>query len=930
MDKINLHGEWNFELDKKKIGAKEKFFNKKLKDTITLPTTTSEAKKGRLNTNIELGCLTDLYKFEGYAWFSREVYFLGNNVNKFIELIMERTRITHVWIDENYVGTYNSLCTSHHYDITPYIKKNKHKITIMVDNTEYPTKGGHMTSPDTQTNWNGITGEISINIINKIRLNNVKFYSNIENKTVTVKGNIVGGQAHSISLKVFDDEISYDKKRFYIKDNSFEFNYYMGENVKFWSEYNPHTYKMTIEIENNGEYISQETFSFGMLAFETTENKFLINGNETFLRGKHDGLIFPLTGYAPTDVDSWVKVLKIAKEYGINHYRFHTCCPPKAAFEAADLVGIYMEPELPFWGTITVEGDENHDGAMQDYLIEEGYRILDEFGNHPSFVMMSLGNELWGSKEVLSSILKRYKEYDSRHLYVQGCNNFQWSPCILEEDDFFSGVRFSGDRLIRGSYAMCDAPQGHIQTIAPNTNHNYDEMIRPSIKDKNLAGEVGVKQIQYGTGVKEVLVSEEEELIPSVPVISHEIGQYETFPNFNEIKKYTGVLRARNFETFKERLEEKGLINKADMYFKASGKLAAECYKGELETALRSKELAGFQLLDLQDFSGQGTALVGVLDAFMDNKGIISAEEWREFCSDCVLLGEFSKYVWMAKDVFECSVKISNYKEGIQGDMYLKAEVLSTTECIWTEEIKIKELFIGVNNLNTFKFKLPNCINPQKLTLKLSLSNLNISNHYDIWVYPEVPVISYDTDILVTDKLSEVIECISNNKKILYYPKDTQNLNSIKGTYCTDFWCYPMFRSISESMGKSIPIGTMGLLIDKEHSAFKHFPCEFYSTPQWWDIVMNSQLSILDDTKLDPIVQMIDNFERNHLLGLIYELKIEDASILVCTSLLKDIENSIPAQWLNYSLIKYILSDDFKPGQSININSFKKVFCKEE
>ena len=72
------------------------------------------------------------------------------------------------------------------------------------------------------------------------------------------------------------------------------------------------------------------------------------------LRGKHDGLIFPKTGYAPTDVNEWLRVLGIAKSYGINHYRFHTCCPPDAAFTAADLLGIYMEPELPFWGTIAL------------------------------------------------------------------------------------------------------------------------------------------------------------------------------------------------------------------------------------------------------------------------------------------------------------------------------------------------------------------------------------------------------------------------------------------------------------------------------------------------------------------------------------------------------------------------------------------------
>ena len=925
MTKINLHGEWNFQLDGEKSGISKELFKKGLNDTIILPTTTSEAKKGEINTDMEVGFLTDLYKFEGYAWFSREVEFPKKDGNEYIELLMERTRITHVWIDDNYVGTYNSLCGIHRYDITSYVNSIKHKLTIMVDNTSYPTKGGHMTSPDTQTNWNGITGQISINITNNTRLSNVKFYPNIEDKTVLVKGNILGNDIDKISLKAFDNSRELETRIFDINNNIFEVRYFMGEDVELWSEYNPHTYSMEIKIKNDGETINEEVYSFGMLSFKTTEKKFLINGQETFLRGKHDGLIFPLTGYAPTDLESWIKVLNISKEYGINHYRFHTCCPPKAAFEAADIVGIYMEPELPFWGTITTEEDENHDQVMQDYLIEEGYRMLDEFGNHPSFVMMSLGNELWGSKETLNSILKGYKEYDNRHLYVQGCNNFQWAPCILEEDDFFSGVRFSGDRLYRGSYGMCDAPQGHIQTDSPNTIHNYDEIIRPIVKEKGSAGEGGVKQIQYGTGVKEVLVSDTEEFIPKVPVISHEIGQYETFPDFNEIDKYTGVLRARNFEVFKKRLEEKELINKADMYFKASGKLAAECYKGELETAFRSNELAGFQLLDLQDFSGQGTALVGVLDAFMDNKGIISAEEWREFCSDCVILGEFSKYVWSSKEEFQCNIKVTNYKKEIKNPIVIRAELLKDSKVIWINKIEINELSIGVNTITNISFELPECKIPKKYTFKLTIDTLNISNHYDLWVYPLVPEID-NNDIVITNDLSNVLECISNNKKILYYPKVDENLNSIEGTYCTDFWCYPMFKSISEWMKKPIPVGTMGLLIDEKHSALDEFPCEFYSTPQWWDIVMNARLSILDYVKIDPIVQMIDNFERNHLLGLIYEFKVNEAKVLVCTSPLNKIDDSRPAKWLQYSLIKYMESEDFNPQKTIEKDMINSIF----
>ena len=472
---------------------------------------------------------------------------------------------------------------------------------------------------------------------------------------------------------------------------------------------------------------------------------------------------------------------------------------------------------------------------------------------------------------------------------------------------------------------MCDAPQGHIQTDAPNTIHNYDEIIRPTSKEKGSVGEVGVKQIQYGTGVKEVLVSETEEFIPKVPVISHEIGQYETFPNFKEIDKYIGVLKARNFEVFKERLEEKGLIDKADMYFKASGKLAAECYKGELETAFRSNELAGFQLLDLQDFSGQGTALVGVLDAFMENKGIISSEEWREFCSDCVLLGEFSKYVWNAGEKFNCNIKFTNYKKEFKGNILLVAELINGTDCVWSKEIEVNELSIGVNNLSTISFQLPECKAPQKCTFKLTVEELNISNHYDIWVYPIVPQIE-SHDILITNNLSELMNGISNNKKILYYPKADDILNSIEGTYCTDFWCYPMFRSISESMGKPIPVGTMGLLINDKHPALMNFPCEFYSTPQWWDIVMSSRLSILDDVKIDPIVEMIDNFERNHLLGLVYEFKVNESEVLVCNSPLKEIVDSSPAEWLQYSLVKYIESKDFNPQKTITIDMFNSIF----
>ena len=920
---IDLRGEWSFALDPNKVGIEEGYFNKGFNDTITLPTTISEAKKGVYSSVQHIGYLTDPYSYQGYSWYSKEIDIPEAVGNKQVELLLERTRVSKLWIDGDYVGSCDTLNGKHRYNISQYIDKGSHKITIMIDNSTYPVKGGHMTSPDTQTNWNGITGDIKISIYGDRYLYDLKLYPDIHSKSVGVKAKLVGG--HDGSLKVWATDGTSDMKlqTYEIQGNEIEFTYYMDDTAKLWSEHDPNLYTLIIELtggDNSTDYIERREYSFGLREFIALNNKFAINGNITFLRGKHDGLIFPMTGYAPTDVESWLKILRAAKEYGINHYRFHTCCPPEAAFTAADQLGIYMEAELPFWGTVTDKGEEGHDPKALEYLIDEGYRILDEFGNHPSFVMMSLGNELWGNKEVLNSILKGYKKYDSRHLYTQGSNNFQFSPCILEEDDFFCGVRFSRERLFRGSYAMCDAPQGHIQVEKPNTLHNYDGMIRPRKQSINSINEGGTIEIQYGTGVKTVERLDVKELFPEIPVISHEVGQYVTFPTFKEIDKYKGVLKPENLKVFKDRLVDKGLIHKADDFFEASGRLAVDCYKNEIETALRSEELAGFQLLDLQDFSGQGTALVGILDAFMESKGLISAGEWRGFCSDIVLLAEFTGYTCKAGEVFTSNIRLANYgKDEILTASVLNVDMLCGGVSIYNKTINIPKVRVGLNDIGQSDIRVPKSKRPQRLELLISLEGTDINNKYILWSYPECPQVESSKDLIIETDVNRALEELKAGKNVLLLLQKSDNINFIEGAYCTDFWCYPMFRSISESVGKPIPIGTLGLLINNDHRALSEFPSDFYSTPQWWDIVENSRSTILDDYNIEPIVSTIDNFERNHNLGLIYEAKVYDGNLLVCTSELNNMEDNIIANWLLYSLVTYGRSKDFKPSVEVSI-----------
>lgn len=1014
--KLSLAGTWQFRLDTEKIGMKEHYENLAYSDTITLPNTVSMAKKGIQDTARETGYLTDPYHMEGYAWFRKEVTlpFQDPSEQKGLhyQLKMERTRISYVWVDGTYVDTFDSFMAPHIYDLTPYIHSLSFTLTIMISNTDYKTPGGHMTSPDTQTNWNGILGDFALSWDKGIRIEHPAAVSDTANHALSLTLPVINMteqettavlsvSANRLSLRE-DCMIQLRKDKSYLSEQAaqptsedtllhrlctikdelpaqtqsisipvggctLQFTYDLTGHEALWSEYHPDVYAVTVKLLNsdsnytisadsvpkssddtdscstplydNSMVIFSKTFFTGQRSFTTENGSFIINGYKTFLRGKHDGMIFPYSGFAPMNVEAWLMVMKTSKDYGINHYRFHTCCPPEAAFLAADLLGIYMQPELPFWGNFYGPEDEEYPKEAQEFLREEGFRMLLEFSSHPSYCMMSMGNELWGNPSAINNLMGDYKAYRPHILYTQGSNNFQWTPNIQPNDDFFSGVRFTIDRQIRGSYAMCDQPLGHVQVDRPETRFNYEEAIHPSYQSKASAmSEDGTIEIQYGTGVKRVKLTEvQEELNPTIPVISHEVGQYCTYPDYREIPKYTGVLKARNFEVFKERLDEKHLGSLADDYFKNSGALAAACYKDEIETAMRTPSLAGYQLLDIQDFTGQGTALVGILNAFMENKGIINAYDWREFCSDAVVQAEFDSYIIKSDQDFSFTVSLAYYREEALTDaelsITLKSDMSGACVTVINEPCPaINEA--GRHILGTYTIQLPEDVKkaPDKWVLTLTLNNTDIHNHYTLWSYPTAekalhnPSTDNETCSLknsanssqiisetsaIAYSMEEAKKLAKNHKKVLLFLSEEDNPDSIQGTYCTDFWCYPMFRSISESIGKEMPTGTLGLLIQKDHPALAGFPCETYTTPQWYSIVNASRSTILDDTEIRPIVQTIDNFERNHRLGLLYELPVSesDAFILVCTSNLPKLieQGVIEAGQLYSSLVNYIL-----------------------
>jgi len=894
---MDLSGSWQFAIDTGNLGISEKWFLKDLPDSVQLPGTMDLAKKGFKRTDTSTMHLNRVYSYEGVAWYRREISVSEEWQHKHVQLIMERTKSSKVWIDDKYVGESSLLQSAQIFDLTSFLTPGKHAITLRINNDRKLTPYGnvHIYSDDTQTNWNGIIGDFRLEASDQTYIENLQVFPDVENRKIKVRVSLVNPQ-HLNNLRV-DLRISKElpDKRTKLKaaefpvsgDSIIELEYSLADKTDLWDEYRQPVYILRAVLSRKKQVLDNLTSRFGMRKFSAKGTQFTVNGRTTFLRGKHDACVFPLTGHPPMDTSGWMRIFGIAKTYGINHYRFHSWCPPEAAFEAADRMGIYLQPELPFWGGLK-------DDSVVSMLEKEGLAMLQRYGNHPSFVMLSAGNEIWGDQKPVENLINRLKKADSRPLYTQGSNNNIGYTGPVPGADYHTAARtpFAGDTIlthVRLTQAFADSRDGGIlNTTLPTASVNFDHAVS---------------------------------LIP-VPLIGHEVGQYQVYPDFREIEKYTGVLRAFNLDVFRKRLERSGMLDQNRDFTNASGKWSALCYRDEIEAALRTGGLAGFQLLDLQDFPGQGTALVGILDAFMDSKNVITAGEWRQFCNDVVPLLIFEKYCWTNKETFSALVQVAHYGQtdlnnSLNWEVTLDGRVINSGKMD-----KIKILQGKLFSLGKIEFPLVAVTTSQKITISLSLENTPYKNSYSIWVYPGVREIKPDAEIIIASVVDQkIIKLLKQGKKVLLFPDaGSVKKNSLAGLFPPDFWNYGMFKGISEWVKKPVSPGTLGILTNPEHPVFASFPTDFHTNWQWFSIIKNSNPLILDvtDKKYRPIIQVIDNMERNHKLGLLFELKVGGGKLLVCMSDLRRLHNRPEAVQLYSSLLNYMHSANFDPGYVID------------
>jgi len=941
----DLAGRWDFQLDPLDQGLASNFAAKPFADSIRLPGTTSQAGKGiplvlqpqlpkptpeNLNpkrgltfgrdnsvlTNSPLAHLYPRFSYVGPAWYRRTVEIPGSWTNRDVRLVLERVLWeSRLWVNGRACGSQNSLTTPHRYDVTLALKPGRNEILIRVDNRRQLAIGNpHAYTDESQTIWNGIIGRLALEARDPIRIDHLELRPEPERQGVEVTVQTHNGSGRIVAaglclqaapanftgnpLPVVKSAISLSPG-----DGEQKWLYPMGTNFEWWSEFNPRLYRLQASLAYEhihnvqsemwslgqvgaapgppslaGKSIRSELSGmFGMREFKADGRGFTVNGQPVFLRGTVNCCEFPATGFPDMTGDQWRKIFSTVKACGLNHVRFHTWCPPEAAFDLADRYGIYLEVELPDWSFKL-----GQDAAVTGFFRTEGERMIHEYGNHPSWVMFTLGNELKGDYAVLDELVSHFRQLEPQMLYAGTTYPSSRRGKVPEPgDDYFISQDTNAGR-VRGQDILNNTP--------PNTETNF------------AAAASGL----------------------DVPLVSHEVGQYCVYPALAGIPKYDGVLRAAGFEAIRDDLKQKGRLAEAGIYTRDSGKLAVLLYQEEIERALRTPNQAGLQLLQLNDFPGQGTSTVGLWDAFWDGKNLITPEEFQRFCAPVVPLMLMAKRVYQNDEKFEAGLEVANFGPAPLKDQTVAWKLFDGKKEIGTGSVKAPFIPLGHGSeLGRVRQPLSTVTHAAKLQLTCELPGTTIRNGWSIWVYPANTSLVAN-DVAIFQAATEAFyQALRDGKRVLLLPASADLASPLAAQFTPVFWNPVMFPNQP---------GSMGAMIGARHPVFAEFPTDPWTNWQWWELLHDSFAINLEAVrgKITMPVRFVDRFDRNALPAALFEARVGAGRLLVCTlDLSSQLEARIAARQLRRSIIDYMNGSRFQPRERLNPAELENMFKPE-
>ena len=828
--------------------------------------------------------LTRRFTYEGPAWLSRTVDFEPQPGTR-VFLEAERARCLRLFVDGQEVPDYvePSISTPRVFEVTGRLHRGA-ELTLVSDNS-YPGLPhdaivySSAATDETQTNWNGVLGYIRLRVERPVFLDAVRVYP--RGDAVWVKAVVSAASPFRGTLKLRSAALA----REHLLGVDLPAGVSCVEagplaltaDVRRWDEYEGSLYELTAELEGCGE----KTVSFGVRDFsDDGTGRLALNGRRVFIRSEANCAEFPETGHPPMTVEAWTEALLTYKAYGVNMVRFHSHCPPEAAFDAADRLGMLMEPELSHWNPRDAFEAED---AWRYYRVELR-RVIETLANHPSFVMLTLGNELATGATGLSrmgQLLDMARTLDGTRLYASGSNNFYGARGCDPGSDFYTSSNYY-DAPLRGIFAGTQesggALPGHINGRYPSASFNYE------------AGMARLREAYAG------------------PVFGFEVGQFEVLPDFDELADFRGVTDPANLRLVRDRAIANGLEADWKRRVEASGELSRLCYREEVEAVMRTPSMSGLSLLGLQDFPGQGTALVGMLNSHLKPKpfGFARPERFRAFFRAQLPLALLEKYTYCADEALRAPVVVANYgRQAIAGPVRYALRGVGFAAEGALEAVDFPAG--GLTAAGVISVPLGTITSAARLDLTLSVGETG--NSYPVWVYPPTTP-ECPEDVLTAERFdARAVEALQAGGKVFLAPESTAEAlpASVRAQFSTDFWSVGTFPCQS---------GTMGQLIDEGHPLFKRFPTEFHTNWQWWP--MATQRAVILPRPIRAIVAELDSYAAMRPMAQLFECRCGGGRLLFCSMGLAGLQQYPEARALLDAIYRYMASEDFAPQETLS------------